>query len=194
MIFLKECNLSALFIWLFLFTGCNDNAVNLTRTTSFYPLVIGNTWNYDYKTYDSLAAVMSVLTMREALSATRMKNDSLVYEIDSPLHPPKSGALNETYYYQNKTDGVHFLKSSDPSGYWISDNLLYKYPVSENGIYINAYVYNDTTFVVSLNDTVICAAGKFNCITYKNIYKDFRDSANIRVIGYSYTYCCLRHR
>lgn len=180
--------LTTLLLQLFIVIGCKNNAVRSISENSFFPLAVGNTWKYSYTAYDSLGTKKSDTLMTEILVQSRLKNDTFAYELDSPLNPPKTGAYNEAYYYQNSIDGVHFLKSSDPTGYWISDHLLYKFPVSKNDIFINTYVYNDTTYVISSDDTVACTAGTFRCIVYKNIYRDYGNSEAIRMIGYSQTY------
>jgi hypothetical protein len=58
----------------------------------------------------------------------------------------------------------------------------------KNDFFTNGRNSYDTTFVISLNDTVICDAGIFECIVYKNVIRDLEDSSLTKILGYAYTY------
>lgn len=173
-------------IMLIILIGCKDNATNSTSDDSFYPMKIGNTWNYDYKSYDSLGKVEYEKVITETFNNTRTKNGSTLYEFDSPLNPAGPAAFNYTYYYQKGNDGIHWLISTDRVGYWVADYLLYKYPCVERDYYPTENYAWDTTFVTSLHDTVICAAGTFSCIVYKYVIRE--DSISRKILAYTNTY------
>jgi hypothetical protein len=182
-----------IFIMLFLFSlifliGCNENSVNPSSESLFYPIKVGNSWKYDFKDYDSTGILVYEGPIDEKFIYARMKDDQLVYQFDSPLNPPSPACCDYRYYFQNKTDGVHRLVASDSTGYWVYDYLWYKYPSSENDFFTNGRNDYDTTFVISLNDTVVCDAGIFECIVYKNITRDIEDSTFTKILGYTYTY------
>jgi len=177
-----------LFLQFFLFSlpfliSCKDSAVDPTVQSSFYPINIGNKWEYQVIGYDSLGNLEYQGNFYESFIKYSVLDSLCVYEIQSPLyHSPACCDYN--FYFQNKKDGVYFLTYYLG---WIDNNLIYKYPCSQNDFYISSN-HNDTTFVISLEDTVICEAGKFSCIVYKNIFKDISDSTAQIVIGYSHTY------
>ena len=182
-----------LFLLFFLFsllflTACKDSTVNPIVETSFYPISVGNSWRYDFKDYDSTGTLVYEGPFDETFVYARMKDGQPVYQLNSPLNPPSPACCDYRYYFQNKSDGVHRLVSSDSTGYWIYDHLLYKYPCSKNDFFTNGTNDYDTTFVIALNDTVFCDAGRFECIVYKNVIRDFEDSTMIKILGYSYTY------
>lgn len=176
-----------LFSQLFLI-ACKDNTVNPTIESSFYPISVGNSWEYNFKDYDSTGALVYEGPFDETFIYTRMKDGQPVYQFNSWLNPPSPACCDYRYYFQNKTDGVHRLVSSDSTGYWVYDYLLYKYPCSKNDYFTNGRNDYDTTFVISLNDTVVCAAGRFECIVYKNITRDFEDTTLTKILGFAYTY------
>jgi len=168
---------------LMILISCKDDTVNPTSETSFYPINVGNNWEYQAIGYDSLGNLEYQDNFKETFVENIVLDSQAVYEIQSPLyHSP--ACCDFKFYFQNKNDGVHFLVYYQV---WINNSLIYKYPCSQNDFYISSN-YNDTTFVISLNDTVICEAGKFSCIVYKNIFKDIPDSTAQSLIGYSYTY------
>ncbi len=184
---LKLFLITILFSPILLF-GCKDKLVSPSLKNIFYPISVGNNWEYELKVYDSTGTIISVDTIAESIIYERTKDGESVYQFYSLLNPPSPACCDYKYYLQNKTDGVHFLTSSDSLGYWIYDNLLYKYPCGKNDFFTNGRNDFDTTFVVSVNDTVISDAGSFSCIVYKNISKDYPDSSAIKVTGFSYTY------
>ena len=163
--------------------SCNDNSVNPYRGTQFYPINIGNRWEYKAAGYDSLGNLEYEGNFSESFTEFIVLDNQPVYQIQSPLyHSP--ACCQYKFFFQNNNDGVHFLTYYLG---WIYNNLVYKYPCSENDFFISGN-HNDTTFVISINDTVNCDAGKFECIVYKNITKDFSDTTFIKILGYSYTY------
>lgn len=168
--------------------ACKDNTVNPNTDTSFYPISVGNTWKYNFKDYDSTGILVYEGTFDEKFISARIKDGQLVYQFDSPLNPPSPDCCDYKYYYQNKADGVHRLIASDSTGYWVSDYLLYKYPCMKNDIFTNGSNNYDTTYVILLNDTVICDAGTFECIVYKNVIRDLEDSSLTKLLGYTYSY------
>jgi hypothetical protein len=179
--------LSFLFSMLFLI-ACKDNTVNPIAGTSFYPISVGNNWNYNFKDYDSTGTLVYEGPFDETFIYARMKDGELVYQFNSPLNPPSPACCDYRYYFQNKTDGVHRLVSSDSTGYWVYDYLWFKYPCIKIDFYTNGRNDYDTTFVISLNDTVVCDAGRFECIVYKNIIRDFEDTTFTKILGFAYTY------
>jgi hypothetical protein len=85
---------------------------------------------------------------------------------------------------ENKIDGIHYLISSDSLGYWVTDNLLYKYPCSQNEFFTYGRNDHDTTFVISIDDTIMCKAGTYSCIVYENKIKGLDGNTT----GYINTY------
>lgn len=55
-------------------------------------------------------------------------------------------------------------------------------------IFTNGRYKQDTTFVVSINDTVICNAGRFSSIVYQDFNKEYLSNTEYRIIGYAKTY------
>lgn len=39
-----------------------------------------------------------------------------------------------------------------------------------------------------MNDIVLCDAGIFECIEYKNVIRDLEDNFLTKIVGYAYTY------
>ena len=182
-----------LLIILFLFSlifliGCKDDSVNPSSEMLFYPINVGNSWKYDFKDYDSTGTLVYEISINESFIIARMKDGQPVYQFNSPLNPPSPACCDYRYYFQNKFDGVHRLVSSDSTGDWVYDYLWYKYPCDENDFFTNGTNNLDTTFVIALNDTVFCDAGRFECIVYKNLIRDLEDSTLTKILGYSYTY------
>lgn len=186
-IVLKLIVLLILFSLLFLI-GCKDNTINPTGEPSFYPISVGNIWSYNFIDYDSSGFVVYEGPFDETLVYARIKDGQPVYQFNSWLNPRSPACCDYRYYLQNKYDGVHWLTATDSTGGFIYDILLYKYPVIENEYFTNGRNDYDTTFVVSLSDTVVCDAGRFDCIVYKNVARDFEDSTLTKILGYAYTY------
>ncbi len=184
---LKLFILPFLFSQLFL-TGCKDNSINPSRETSFYPIKVGNSWEYNFKDYDSTGTLVHESLIDETFIYARMKDGQPVFQFNSPLNPPSPACCDYRYYFENKFDGVHHLVSSDSTGYWFYDDLWYKYPCNKNDYFTNGTNNYDTTFVIALNDTVVCDAGRFECILYKNVFRDFEDSTFATILGYAYIY------
>ena len=168
--------------------GCKDKLVSPSLKNIFYPISVGNNWEYEITVYDSTGTIERVDTITESIIYERSKDGEPVYQFYSPLNPPSPACCDYKYYLQNKTDGVHALTSSDSLGYWIYDYLVYKYPCSKNDFFTNGRNDFDTTFVVSINDTVISDAGNFSCIVYKNIYYDLTDTTSNNLMSYSYAF------
>lgn len=169
-------------------TNCKDDSMSPSMEDSFYPIQIGNSWVYDFKDYDSLGILQYESSVTETIIHSRIKDGEFVYQIHSALNPQSPACCDYRYYLQNKSDGLHWIISSDSTGYWVDDQLRYKYPCIENDYFTNDINNHDTTFVISLNDTVICEAGTFRCIVYKNFTIDPDSSINNRILGYSHTY------
>ena len=178
--------LSFLFLLLFLF-ACKDITVNPIAENSFYPIGVGSSWKYNFKDYDSTGTLVYEGPFDETFIYARMKDGQPVYQFNSWLNPPSPACCDYKYYFQNKNDGVHRLVSSDSTGYWVYDYLWYKYPCRDNDFFTNGRNDYDTTFVISLNDTVVCDAGRFECIVYKNIDRYYGDT---KILGFAYTYVC----
>lgn len=179
--------LSFLFSLLFLF-ACKESTVNPIVESSFYPINVGNSWEYTFKDYDSTGTLVYEGPIEEKFIYARMKDGQPVYQFNSPLNPRSPACCDYRYYFQNKSDGVHRLVSSDSTGYWIYDYLWYKYPCDENDFFTNGTNDYDTTFVIALNDTVECTAGRFECIVYKNVIRNYDDSTFAKILGYTYTF------
>jgi len=177
-----------LILLLMILISCKDDTVNPADDSSFYPTNVGNSWEYDLKYYDSLGVIEYEASLNETFVSSREKEGELVYQFSSPLNPPSPPCCDYKYYFQNKTDGVHRLVSSDSTGYWVDDYLWYKYPSVENDFFTNGRNDYDTTFVISLKENVVCEAGTFNCIVYRNLFKDFQDTTFSKITGYSNTY------
>ena len=160
-----KITITSLFV-LLVVISCKDNSINPISGNTFYPLNVGNKWVYDYKSFDSLGVTIIESQFDETLPIKVIKENLLVYEYDTPLHY----VHNDKLFIQNKSDGVHFLVGSLTGAYFYSDRLTYKYPCNENDFFVNGRNNEDTTIVVSINDTVICEAGIFNCIVYRNRY------------------------
>jgi hypothetical protein len=174
----------------FIFTSCDeDNIINPLPSELFYPLSIGNTWHYNYQRYDSLGVLTYEAPIKESIVTLRTRNDGTnAFQLNSPINPRSPACCDYRYYLQNKIDGVHWVTASDSTGYFVYDNLQYKFPCDKDDIFVMNSSNQDTIFVVSTNDTVICNAGKFNCIVYKYILKMYNDSNVPEILGYSLAY------
>lgn len=176
-----------LMIIIFIGLNCKDKLVNSTPVGAYYPIDVGNEWYYNYSYYDSLGNILDSSIIKETFVGTRIKSNSPVYLFDSPLNPKSPACCNYVFYYQNKPGGVYEYIASDTMGYWVDEIQLYKYPCSENDLFTNGINDFDTTFVVSLDDTVICEAGTFSCIVYKKLTRIFSNTSST-VTGYLNTY------
>lgn len=101
-------------------------------------------------------------------------DNQLLFELKTPLY--KSPACcDHRYYLFPKADGIYEKITS------YNSTILYKYPVSINSYYIHHS--DDTTYVLSDNDTVKCKAGVFNCILYQQkVYVDSLSSYNYKIM------------
>ncbi len=179
--------LSTFLLAILILTDCNDTSVNSIPSTSFFPIKVGNSWTYNYEYYDSLGNLLDQRIMKEEIVNTREKDGSNVYQLNSPFNPKSPACCDYRYYYKYAPDGIHWVIATDSTGLWVSDYLRFKYPCFVNDYFVHGRNAIDTTFVVSTNDTVVCEAGKFNCIVYKDFSKHYGDSTTT-VIGYSKTY------
>lgn len=174
--------LTAFFVVTFL-NGCKDESVNPPGNSTFYPLNVGNSWVYNSKTYDSLGVLINESQFEEKLPSTVLKDGQSVYEYDSPLYY----VHNDKRYLQLKSDGLHILLGSLSGTVWYDESLRYKYPCVINDFFTNGRNGTDTTFVTSLSESIVCEAGTFDCIVYKNLYKE-DDGTSLKVVGYGYDY------
>jgi|GEM_PF-2486046 len=164
--------------------GCNDNSIEPLPGPSFYPLSVGNRWTYDSWSYDTLGVLINQLQFTDSIPKYVINDDQLIFEIRSPLF----FYHNEEYFLQQKKDGIHFLVTS-VSGHYIYNNYLwYKYPTFKDDFFTNGRYNQDTTFVVSINDTVICEAGRFSSIVYQDFTKEYTSNTEFRIVGYSRIY------
>lgn len=164
--------------------SCTDNSTEQPTGTSFYPLSVGNKWAYDSWSYDTLGVLINQWQFTDSIPKYVINDNKLIFEIRSPLF----FYHNEEYYLHQKIDGIHFLVTSVSGQYIHNDYLLYKYPTSKDDFFTNGRYNQDTTFVVSLNDTVICEAGQFSSIVYQVFDKEYISNTEFRILGYSNTY------
>jgi hypothetical protein len=174
----------------FIFTSCDeDNIINPLPSELFYPLSVGNTWEYNYKRYDSLGVLTYQGPFKESIVTYRTRNNGTnAFQLNSPQNPPSPACCDYRYYLQNEIDGVHWVIASDSTGYFVYDNLRYKFPCKEGDFFIYDERRQDTVYVTSTNDTLICNAGKFNCIAYKYILKMYNDNNELEILGYTLEY------
>jgi hypothetical protein len=161
------------------FSSCEDDTVSPDTDSDFYPLAIGNSWIYNLKTFDSTGVLISETQIEEKLPSAEFRDSRLVYEFDTDLWH----VHNDKLFLQAISDGLHIFIGSAAGNDIQEDNLLFKYPCKENEIYTNGRNNQDTTIVISLSDTVVCAAGTFNCIVYKDIIME-----GDNLVGYAYDY------
>lgn len=164
--------------------GCNDNSTEPPSSISFYPISVGNKWIYDSWSYDTLGVLINQWQFTDSIPKYVINDNQLIFEIRSPLF----FYHNEEYYLQQKRDGIHFLVTSVSGQYIHNDYLWYKYPTSKDDFFTNGRYNQDTTFVVSLNDTVICEAGLFSSIVYQDFDKEYISNTEFRILGYSSIY------
>lgn len=164
--------------------GCDDNSVEPHDGTAFYPLSVGNKWTYDAWSYDTLGVLINQGQFTDSIPKYEINDDQFIFEIRSPLF----FYHNEEYYLQQKKDGIHFLVTSIAGHYIYNDYLSYKYPTFQNDFFTNGRYKQDTTFVVSINDTVICNAGRFSSIVYQDFNKEYISNTEYRIIGYAKAY------
>lgn len=184
----KKTNLIFFLLPLWIATNCSDNIVDPPPAVLFYPLSIGNSWDYNYQYFDSLENILDQHTIQEIIINSFVKDGAILYQYDSPLNMPGPGGIEPIYLYKHGLVGLHELILNDTVSLEGTDILLYKYPCSKNDIFTNGRNDYDTTYVVSLNDTIDCEAGTFSCIVYRNLIKDYIDSTLTRVVGYIDTY------
>lgn len=163
---------------------CNDNSTEPPSGTSFYPLSVGNKWIYDSWSYDTLSVLINQWQFTDSIPKYVINDNQLIFEIRSPLF----FYHNEEYFFQQKKDGIHFLVTSVSGQHIYNDYLWFKYPCFNNDFFTNGRYNQDTTFVVSLNDTVICEAGQFSSIVYQDFTKEYISNTEFRILGYSSTY------
>ena len=164
--------------------SCNDNTTEPPSGTSFYPLSVGNNWIYDSWSYDTLGVLINQWQFTDSIPKYVLSEIGVIYNIKSPLR----FYHNEDYYLQLKSNGLHFLVTSVSGNFIHNDALIYQYPANKNDFFTNGRYNQDTTFVVSINDTVICEAGQFSSIVYQVFNKEYISNTEFRILGYSNTY------
>ena len=138
----------SLFVVLFIISACSDSSSPSKTGWEFFPLKIGNIWNYQ-SFYDNDTIYITFHIQRDTII-----NYQKWYEIaiDSMSY----------VYYQNKSTGlwaynIYNFGDDNPSC------LLYKYPAKTNEEYV---VERDTIKVISIGQKVEVPAGNFNCYVY----------------------------
>jgi hypothetical protein len=164
--------------------SCKDEILVSGSDNSFYPLKVGNVWEYNIVQYDSLGTVEYEGTFEEKIISDTIINGQLLFEIESPEYRDPA-CCDYKFYFENKLDGIYLLIYSPLI--LIRNNHIYKYPCREGEIFSVNNIYNDSIFVISTQDTVISEAGAFNCIVYKSIVKDVTIPEE-PILGYIYIY------
>jgi len=173
-----------LLLLIFGITSCKDKILGPNSDNLFYPLKVGNVWEYNIVQYDSIGNIEYEGDFQEKVIADTIINGKLLYEIESPWYI-EPACCDYHFYYHNSNDGLYFLIYSAVTT--IRNNHIYKYPCSEGESFSLNNIHNDSLLVVSTNDTITCEAGIFKCIVYKGIIKDVTTPAT-PIVGYVYTY------
>ncbi len=133
-----------------LLSGCKENSVSEKAKTEFYPLAVGNFWQYA-----AVPPIRDTTFVESVLSDTAVDNEKW-YFIAYTNGQRVMGA-----YYRNRNDGVWKGNFSSSAG----TSLIYKYPCSVNESYVVGSI--DTVRVVATNEQVAVPAGTFSCNVYQ---------------------------
>lgn len=138
------------FSLLLFYSGCKDTATEPTTNEQFYPLQIGNYWNYRLLKYDSLGN----LTDNSIVLPERILRDTVI-------NGEKWFLLNVMGYlsmvdipYINKSNGLHTWSGRNAE-------IVYKYPANIGD------VCGDSLKIVGINQRTTTIAGDFTCVVYK---------------------------
>ncbi|MBK7107418.1 MAG: hypothetical protein IPH62_19300 [Ignavibacteriae bacterium] len=176
---MKKLIFILLLVMLSLF-GCKGNDDNPTESNTekevLFPLNVGNQWEYQRTSFDSIGNIRNVSTI-----VCRVESDTTI--------------LNEKWYKtfwgfeMNKDDGLwqYYDSSSNVNGIGYS-TLQYVYPSSANYSY-RPMGANGTITVVSINESFTTPSQTFQCYHYRLKYdntngyqQDYYFSPNIGYI------------
>jgi len=141
------------FALLFYSYGCNDNPSSANNYQNFYPLNIGNRWEYKQQFFDSTGVATDSAKFTESVVGDTVIAGEKWYQYISIENAFPSGVKN---YYINRPDGLYYFSALSPT-----PQLSYKYPVQVNE------VYNVSMKIISVNEIVQTSDGKFNCVVYQ---------------------------
>jgi hypothetical protein len=138
-----------LVVFLFVISSCKDNSTNNSETKEFFPLAVGNYWNYQWVMFDTTG---------------RIENDSIYL----PEKVVGDTMIDGSKWFLYNILGYIGLVKNGPNGlYGYSGNstplLEYKYPALANEM------CGDSLYVIATNVSVSTKAGIFNCIEYQRI-------------------------
>ncbi|MDP1994643.1 MAG: hypothetical protein Q8K40_05280 [Ignavibacteria bacterium] len=153
---MKTVYITTLLIIFYCFSGCKDLSINVIDSNHFYPLAIGNYWNYQSINYDSLgnAEYDSSLYEEKVIGDTILAGEKW---FNLKLTTP---SLNGTIAYKNSAVGL--IMQTD--GVMFKYPLVYKYPATIND------VFSDSVKVIALNEMTSTLAGSFNCLVYQQVH------------------------
>lgn len=157
---MSKLNVCSALLLLLAQTNCKSPVDDGTHTPVFYPLNVGNNWQYEITYFDTLGVPSDGGSFDETIVSDTLVNGLFLYELKSPFYrSPLS--LDLKFYYLESSDGLYLTYS-----YGNSLEPLYKFPCAK-GDYFISNAQGDTTFVLSLEDTVVTNIGLFVCIKYE---------------------------
>ena len=154
---MKTFNLITTTIILICFNSCKENSIGNSGTKEFYPLSVGNYWNYQTVTFDSVGNVKSDSSfwVEKVIGDTTLNGEKCYFMKQS--NSPDSWFIAP---YRNSPNGLIMQVDSSITKYL----LVYKYPATVNEM------FSDSIKVIAVDETISTVAGNLKCMVYQRFY------------------------